>query len=129
MPSPRRHGRIVFRRRKNKGFFLATFAGVFLFTVFIAKIDRIVYFFEPELSVANTSPAQLGPSKSTTVKLERNDRFLEEMLYYYLGDEEGISSKGNNSLDLFQDLAKFLPEKYQPPNFMKDLAFNDVSEK
>ena len=61
----RRQGSFVYRRKKNRGFVVATVAGLAFFAVFIASIDRIVYLFEPEIVTTSTVSAQLDSSKPT----------------------------------------------------------------
>ena len=65
MSTSRRQGSFVIRRKKNRGFIVATFASLAFFSVLIAKIDRIIDWLDPYPVRTSSVYAQLDPSKPT----------------------------------------------------------------
>ena len=64
MSSSRRLGSVVFRRKKKRGRNIATIAGLVFFIVLIARIDKIIGWFEPGFAARSTAPIQLDASGS-----------------------------------------------------------------
>ena len=102
MSTSRRLGSVVFRRKKNRGFIVATFAGLVFFTVLFARFERIVYLFEPELVTTSTVPAQLDPSKSTPLisNAFKLGHGLTQMRYAETNDHQYIKWKNQTIVHL-----------------------------